>query len=76
MDLAHGFLAQQMTAHDQRDAEYAAERRSVGAGRRRALRRAQSPAFTRTEGIHSTSTVVGSTPAAVRRSARSATSGA
>ncbi|GAA1061886.1 hypothetical protein [Agromyces bracchium] len=34
MDLAHGFLAQQMTAHDQRNAEFAAERRSTRAERR------------------------------------------
>ncbi|WP_344372892.1 hypothetical protein [Agromyces tropicus] len=38
MDLAHGFLAQQMTAHDQRTAEFAAERRLAVAERRRAAR--------------------------------------
>ncbi|GAA1055841.1 hypothetical protein GCM10009571_09140 [Agromyces luteolus] len=34
MDLAHGFLAQQMTAHDQRHAEFATEGRSSAAERR------------------------------------------
>ncbi|WP_438853938.1 hypothetical protein [Agromyces sp. M3QZ16-3] len=46
MDLAHGFLAQQMTAHDQRNAERDAERRSAEAERRdraRAERTARSP---------------------------------
>ncbi|WP_400996548.1 hypothetical protein [Agromyces sp. GXQ0307] len=38
MDLAHGFLAQQMTAHDQRTAELHAERRSIVATRREAAR--------------------------------------
>ncbi|WP_353814887.1 hypothetical protein [Agromyces sp. SYSU T00266] len=38
MDLAHGFLAQQMTAHDQRSAELVAERRSAAAERRRVAR--------------------------------------
>ncbi|MRX44470.1 hypothetical protein [Agromyces kandeliae] len=46
MDLAHGFLAQQMTEHDQRTAELVAERRSVAA-ERRALARSERVAAPR-----------------------------
>ncbi|MFC9918222.1 hypothetical protein [Agromyces binzhouensis] len=43
MDLAHGFLAQQVTEHDQRTAEFVAERRMARA-RRGAARVAEAVA--------------------------------